>query len=160
MREGPLPGRPPRGIRPELVVDRARRLVGEEWRQRVDEIEPARSGSTERVLDIGQLGLEDQAQTRHEVVGLTELRDSLAAPGVPRRLRRAGHQIGVALDDDHVVTVTREEQRSAESADSSPDDENVRHASRARPASRWSQSADDPPPGQWEGAGSNGRYRS
>src|SRR5262249_8399415 len=95
-------------------------------RQRIQHVEPAGAGVPERVLDVGQLALEEESQPGHEVVRLPELRDALALPATPRLLRGAGRRLGVALDDGHRVTIARQQQRHAEPAHASADDENVR----------------------------------
>src|SRR5262249_45917871 len=93
---------------------------------------------TECLLDVGQLGLQDQAQPGHEVVGLAELRDAPALPGLPRVLRSVRHRVGVALDDRDLVAVTREQEGGPQAADAAADDEYVCHvpAGRRQPGSR------------------------
>src|SRR5262249_5276822 len=95
-------------------------------RQRIQHVEPAGAGVPERVLDVGQLALEEESQPGQEVVRLPELRDALALPAPPRLLRGAGRRLGVALDDGHRVTIARQQQRHAEPAHAPADDENVR----------------------------------
>ena len=132
--EYPFAGGPAGRVGPQLVVDRSRRLIGEERRQRVHHVEPTAAGIAERLLDVGQFGVEDQPQAGHEVVRLAELRDAPALPHVPRVLRRVGHRGGVALEHRDVVAVASEQQRGPQTADPTADDENVRHGSSAGPA--------------------------
>jgi hypothetical protein len=68
------------GQGPELIVNRSPGAVGEERRKGVDQVVAGRAGAPERVLNVLQFRLEEQAQAGHEVVGLAELRDALALP--------------------------------------------------------------------------------
>src|SRR5262245_27465944 len=121
--EDPLTHWPPRGQRPELVVDRARGPIGKHGREWIEEIKPAGAGAAKRVLDVRQLRLEHQPQSRHEVVRLPELRDSVALPVLPRRLRRGGEGIGVVFEQSDVVSVACEQKGGTETADSATNDQ-------------------------------------
>ena len=94
--------------------------------QRPDAVVPQRPVRLECGHDVGQVVVEDLAESRQEGVRQSELRHTASLPVVPR-VGRSGRRGGVALQEGHVVTVAGQQDASDQPGDAASDHHDLRH---------------------------------
>ena len=109
----PFERRAPARERDEIVVTGPRQLVGERRRQCRGERDLGRAGGEQIGEHVGRTVAQQVAEPRQERVRVPHLRRT--SPFPPERgVRRLRHRRRVALEDRHLVTVTRARERGAE----------------------------------------------
>src|SRR5258707_15729727 len=71
--------------------------IGDGWRHRRKRVERYAAGTDQRLLHVGQMGIEELDCGRVQVVRLAELSDASSFPSLPRVLRRGGEKLAVAV---------------------------------------------------------------
>jgi hypothetical protein len=126
-REGVLEGRPSRGPGHEPLVARARVALRQRRGHPGGRVEPERARRRERLLHVGQLGLQHLAPARLHEVRLAELRHATPAPALPGRLGTVRDGRRVAFQDGDAMPVAGQHHPGRQTAHAGAEHDGVEH---------------------------------
>src|SRR6266446_10267748 len=98
----------------ESFIALSPRAIGDGRRHHRKRVERYASGTDQRLLHVGQMGIEELDCGRVQVVRLAELSDPSSFPRVPRLLWRTGNRLCIALEHSDVMASPSQHHRRRE----------------------------------------------
>jgi hypothetical protein len=125
--EDTLEHRTARRHRPQPVVDLPRRAISDEGRHRREHVEAGPASGYQRLIDVRQLALDEDAKARLDEVGLVELWDAPPLPAGEHVLTDGWRFLRVALDHRHLEPCARQQHGRREPAGAAAYYDHIRH---------------------------------